>query len=115
MKSPLYVMKLIRTLLDEQGIAGQTMNNQISRAFAQLSSNPVSVFPPGHKLTEEEIRMVKRRGPSEATSKTYRLVLEGLKRKATNQELMYDVNTLSQLNEWVAKKNDTSDNGGAGK
>ena len=112
MKSPLYVMKLIRTLLDEQGIAGQTMNNQISRAFAQLSSNPVSVFPPGHKLTEEEIRMVKRRGPSEATSKTYRLVLEGLKRKATNKELMSDVNTLSQLNEWVAKKNDTSDNEG---
>ena len=30
-------------------------------------------------------------------------MLEGLKRKATNQELMYDVNTLSQLKELATK------------
>ena len=77
------------------------MNNHIGRAFSQLSSNPLSVIPPGHKLSDEDVRDIKRRGQSGATAKTYRLVLEGLKRKATNQELMYDVNTLSQLKELV--------------
>ena len=102
--SPLYVMRLIQAWLEEQGIEGKTMNNHISRAFAQLSSNPLAVLPQGQKLSEDAIRDIKRKGQSGATAATYKLVLEGLKRRAINQELMYDVNTLSQLSEWMSKQ-----------
>ena len=102
-------MRLIRAWLDDHGVEGKTMNNHIGRAFAQLSSNPLSVMPPGHKLSDTDIRDIKRRGQSGATASTYRLVLEGLKRKATNQELMYDVNTLSQLKELVSKNVEKKD------
>ena len=69
--SPLYVMRLIRSWLDEQGVEGKTMNNHKDRAFAQLSSNTLSVMPPGHKLSDEDVRDIKRRGQRGATARTY--------------------------------------------
>ena len=102
--SPLYIYTTLKEWLVEQGEmgAGKTMINYIDKALAKLSTEPELVFPRHHGLTRNQLADVKRKGQGQATSNTYRLILDQLKRRAVTKDLEYNLYSLAQIGALIA-------------
>jgi hypothetical protein len=97
--SPLYVYQLLKEWLEKQGEkgVGKVMANHIGKALAKLNTNPESVFPTNHGLSANQLKEVKTRGQGRATSNTYRLILENLKRRALQKDLNFELYSMQQI------------------
>ena len=69
----------------------------ITRALGKLVTDPGSVFPHNHQMTERDLGLVKRQGSAGATERVYGLILERLKDKALAGELVFEFQTMDQI------------------
>jgi hypothetical protein len=98
--SPFYVYRLMKKwLTTECGVAGGIAAGLIDKALAKLSTEPESVLPRFHGLSARELADVKQRGQGNAKADTYRLILEKLKKRATQKDLEYNATSLSQVSD----------------
>jgi hypothetical protein len=92
--TPIYLfMLMMKAWLEKKGPkgAGKAMVRLIEKALAKLNSDAESVLPPNHMLSRSQLAEIKRRGHAEAESETYRLILDQIKRQATQGDITYDV------------------------
>ena len=97
--SPLYVFKLLKDWVKKQGVPGKLMEDYITKAVAKLPTDPESVFPLNHGMTVPEMREVRRKGITGVSEKSYRLILEQLKKRALKLDLTYNLTSYSQMAE----------------
>jgi hypothetical protein len=64
-----------------------------------LPTDPESVFPRNHGMTVAEMREVRRKGITGVSEKSYRLILEQLKKRALKLDLTYNLTSYSQMAE----------------
>ena len=95
--SPLYVWKLLVEWLKASRPVGPLMLTHINKALNLLGSNVEEALPRGHGKSKSALEVIRKRGAMGATESTYALILEKLKLKAVNGELMMEVKTFSQM------------------
>ena len=76
--NPIYLFMMMKAWLEKKGPkgAGKAMVRLIEKALGKLNSDPESVLPPNHMLSNRQLAEIKRRGQAEAESETYRLIQE---------------------------------------
>jgi len=107
--SPIYVWKLLKKWLKEQGVAGSVMVSYVEKALAKLAIDPASVLPAFPKMSDAKLLEIRHQGSGHATRETYQMILEQLKARATQEDLQYQVSSLSQINEMYQEAQKKSD------
>ena len=99
--SPLYVFDKLRRWLTSHGRGGvgRSMVNHIDKALSRLSTDPASVFPDNHHLSAYQLTDIRRKGQGQASSATYKMVLEKLKQQAATKSLSLEIFSLVHAEE----------------
>ena len=98
--TPAFVMKKLQTWLKhKQGPIGVQMDMILSKAILKVGRDPLSVLPPGHRMSDQALSEIKQNGVGRLPERIYLLILKELNRKAAATELSFDIQTSSQLSQ----------------
>ena len=91
---------------------GPLLLTHINKSLNLLGTNVEEAIPRGHGKSKAALETIRKKGAMGATESTYGLILEKLKLKAVNGELMMEVKTFSQMKDIQSQSPGESDYGG---
>jgi hypothetical protein len=94
--TPIYIWVILMNWLKTQGSTGENYHHLITKALNHLVVNPAEVFPPGARLSEKEWDLVKTQGSGYCTEKTYLLIIDQLKLRASRDEFRVEFKNIRQ-------------------
>jgi len=109
--TPLLTWRIWSEWLERQEPGGPIMMVTVKAALRKLATNAESVMPKYHGLREEQLDELRDFGGVNPSEKVYELVLQKLKERALEGDLVMEAKTLSQFNAMFNQAGKASGNG----